>query len=145
MLFFCCCFLKRSVLCNQIVHQLFCDYKSSGIPAWLTYIHSLVYLLKEKQINAVESFVKVCPLRKVLVKVVTRLVRDLVLMKKREKKDVSCDELYERTQQYGELVGWQPVPSVFLSHCLFRRLFSSFSSAAFIGLQLRIFLNYWLI
>lgn len=59
-------------------------------------------------------------------------------MKKGEKRDVPCDELYEETQQYGELAGWQPVPSVFLSDFLFPRLFSSFSSAALIGMQLRI-------
>lgn len=56
-------------------------------------------------------------------------------MKKGEKRKVPCDELYKETQQYGELAGWQPVPSVFLSDCLFFRLFSSFSSAALTELQ----------
>lgn len=68
----------------------------------------------------------------------TRSVRDLVLMKKGEKRDVLCDELYEETQQYGKLAGWQPVPSVFLSDFLFLCLFSSFSFAALTGLLLRI-------
>lgn len=45
---------------------------------------------------------------------------------------------YTRRQQYGELAGWQPVPSVFLSDFLFLHLFSSFSSAALVGLHLRI-------